>query len=150
MSAIKEQLLRLCYEHINQRIHTAQQAIAAAQASANEETKSSAGDKYETGRAMAQLEIEKNTVQLAESMKLKATLDQIMISPPGVAAAWGSLVITDRASYFIAISIGPVNVDGKPYAIISPASPIGLRLMGLKSGQFFTFNNVKYTVLEIN
>ena len=54
-----------------------QEAISGAQNSANEETKSSAGDKYETGRAMAQLEIEKNMTQLAEAKRLKQTLEQI-------------------------------------------------------------------------
>jgi sortase (surface protein transpeptidase) len=59
LNALKTRLHSLCVSYVGQRIETAQRAIAIAQASANEETKSSAGDKYETGRAMAQLEIEK-------------------------------------------------------------------------------------------
>ena len=59
MTTIKQTLYNFCVTYINQRMATAQQAIHTAQASANEETKSSAGDKYETGRAMMQLEIEK-------------------------------------------------------------------------------------------
>jgi hypothetical protein len=45
---IKQQLYALCQEFISRRIIVAQQAIAAAQSAANEETKSSSGDKYET------------------------------------------------------------------------------------------------------
>ena len=63
--------------YVHERIAATQEAIYTAQLSANEETKSSAGDKYETGRAMAQLEIEKNTAQLAEALKLKQMLKQI-------------------------------------------------------------------------
>jgi hypothetical protein len=58
-AALKTKLLTLCIKYVDDRISATQQAIQSAQASANEETKSSSGDKYETGRAMAQLEIEK-------------------------------------------------------------------------------------------
>jgi hypothetical protein len=54
---------------VHQRIASAEEAIRMAQESANQEGKSSAGDKYETGRAMAQLEIEKASGQLAEANK---------------------------------------------------------------------------------
>jgi hypothetical protein len=68
---IKIKLYQYCVEFIDKRIAGAREAIQIAQDSANEETKSSAGDKYETGRAMAQLEIEKNTTQLEEALKQK-------------------------------------------------------------------------------
>ena len=45
--------------------------MANAQESANAEEKSSAGDKYETGRAMMQIERDKAAQQLNESMKLE-------------------------------------------------------------------------------
>ena len=67
MKSIKQELYKLCQTYIQQRILTAKQAIEAAQQAANNETKSSSGDKYETGRAMMQLEIEKDSAQLSES-----------------------------------------------------------------------------------
>jgi hypothetical protein len=90
--SIKQQLYAKCLVFVEQRIATAQEAIASAQRSANEETKSSAGDKYETGRAMAQLEIEKSTLQLAESFKLKQFLEKMEVDQktdtPFVSEVW--------------------------------------------------------------
>ena len=50
-----------------------------AQEAANEEGKSSVGDKYETGRAMMQIERDKAAQQLDEALKLKNIIDQISI-----------------------------------------------------------------------
>ncbi|MDB5240215.1 MAG: hypothetical protein JWP57_840, partial [Spirosoma sp.] len=48
---LKQALHARCRHYVQQRIDTARQAMEAAQESANSESKSSAGDKYETGRA---------------------------------------------------------------------------------------------------
>src|SRR5688572_1733287 len=105
MQHIKQQLYDHCQAYLSQRIETAREAMSDAQAAANDETKSSAGDKYETGRAMAQLEIEKNSVQLAESVRLKRLLDAIKIDKQSLVVQPGSLVITQQSNFFIAISV---------------------------------------------
>ena len=80
------------------------------QKSANEETKSSAGDKYETGRAMLMLEKEKfvgqkeqlfNQLQPLKSIDPKKTL-QLKLN-------WALLYPLLNATYFIAAGIGEVN-----------------------------------------
>src|SRR5687768_5003844 len=120
---IKQELYELCREYIDKRIQAARLAISEAQQSANQEDKSSSGDKYETGRAMMQLEVEKNAVQLEESLKLKQTLDHITIENHPVSVQPGSLVITDRDVFFIAISLGKVILHNQPFLVISPNSP---------------------------
>jgi len=145
----KRELYRLCQDYINKRVETSRAAIVDAQLSANEETKSSAGDKYETGRAMAQLEIEKNAQQLAESLKIKGALDQMRIDDTPETVQSGSLVATDRGIYFIAISMGKVELNGEPYVIVAPASPLGKQLMGLRIGETTTFNKLTYRIREL-
>ena len=71
MKSVKHKLYQACLEFTDTQISTLKSAIKATQQSANEETKSTAGDKYETGRAMAQLEVEKFQSQLAEALKMK-------------------------------------------------------------------------------
>ena len=56
---IKQQLYNLCLEFVDSRYQTIQNTINEIQVSLTSETKSSAGDKHETGRAMLQLEMEK-------------------------------------------------------------------------------------------
>ena len=149
MSTIKQQLHSLCLAYIEERIHGAHQAIQFAQASANEETKSSAGDKYETGRAMAQLEIEKNSTQLAEAQKLKQLL--LHLDPFKIAdtVQAGSLIITNHGSFYISIPAGQFTVEGEIYFAISPASPIAQKLLGLNVGDKFGFNKKEFEVKQI-
>ena len=149
MSSLKTQLYSFCLHFVAQRIETAQNAIAIAQASANEETKSSAGDKYETGRAMAQLEIEKNSAQLAEAMKLKTALSQINPEQTTSVIQVGSLVLTTNGNFYLSISAGQSKIEDKIYFAISPASPIGSKLLGLKANDQFSFNNKTYQITEV-
>lgn len=150
MTSLKQQLHSRCLTYVEDRIKAAQEAIQIAQQSANEETKSSAGDKYETGRAMAQLEIEKNGVQLAEALRLKQTLEQILADPQTETARVGSLVITNQGNFYISISAGQFTIDNKVYFVISPASPIGQKLLGLHVEQGFLFNKKEFLVLQIS
>ena len=146
---IKNELYHLCQEYIEKRIQTAQQAIEEAQKAANQETKSSSGDKYETGRAMMQLEIEKNAGQLSESLKLRQALNQINPANQSVTVQPGSLVVTDRELFFIAISLGKVTLHNKTYLVISPGSPLGARLIGLKAGDKMSFREQTYLIQEL-
>ncbi len=149
MTSLKHQLHSHCLAYIHERITAAQAAIQTAQLSANEETKSSAGDKYETGRAMAQLEIEKNIVQLAEAMKLKQALEQISPDQKTTSVQIGSLVITNQGNFYIAISAGQFVIDDKTYFAISAASPIGQKLKGLGVGTSFNFNKKEYWITQV-
>lgn len=139
----------MCYQYVSQRMQVSRQAISEAKASADQETKSSAGDKYETGRAMMHLEMEKNAGQLEESAKLKHVLDTIHLDASTESVQLGNLVTTNRGVFFIAISIGEVTLKGKPYLVISAASPIGQKLIGLKAGDSMTFRNQRYTIEKI-
>ena len=60
MNGIKQELYKQCKNYVSNCIDTAQKAIDDAVESANDDTKSSAGDKYETGREMMQQEIDRN------------------------------------------------------------------------------------------
>ena len=149
MSDLKKELHTLCINYVQNRIDTAMQAINAAQQAANEETKSSAGDKYETGRAMAQQETDRNQAQLNEANKLMVALNHINVSASSKTALPGSLVITDNGKFYIAISAGTLIINGEAYFAISPASPIGLSLSGKTVGDEFSLNGKQYRVESI-
>ena len=67
---IKLELYNKCLAFTQDRLNTINKTIQELQESLTSETKSSAGDKHETGRAMLQLEREKAGQQLAEIKKL--------------------------------------------------------------------------------
>ncbi|GAA4801623.1 hypothetical protein GCM10023330_04420 [Litoribaculum gwangyangense] len=76
-SNIKQQLHEACLEFIDNRFQAVKKTINEIQESLLSETKSSAGDKHETGRAMIQIEREKAGNQLAEIEKTKQILSKI-------------------------------------------------------------------------
>ena len=130
-------------------MEAAQQGINDAQKASQDDAKSSAGDKYETGRAMMQQETDRNLKQLNEANKLKIVLNSISPNVSSELAETGSVVLTDKGNFYIAISAGLLRVGNENYIAISPASPIGIKLKGLKSGQKFSLNDSQYQIIEI-
>ncbi len=149
IQTLKIRLHAFCLAYVEQRIATAQNAIAQAQKSANEETKSSAGDKYETGRAMMQIEIEKNSAQLGEAHKLKKALLQISPDRSTLQVQPGALVITNFGNYYLSVGAGQYTLNGKVYITISPMSSLGSKMIQLKVGDRFKLNGREYLVESI-
>ena len=143
---IRTGLIALCRRVVEERLRSAEEAIRLAQESANQEGKSSAGDKYETGRAMAQLEIENASGQLADARKLKQAIDSVSVSEPSVSIRLGSLAYTNQENYFLSIPAGKLELDGTIWYAISPASPLGASLMGMKAGDTITINKKEITI----
>ena len=149
MKVIKTELYKLCVQSVEQKADRLKDAIKKAQESANSDTKSSMGDKYETGRAMAQLEIEKNTGQLIETQNQMNVLSRISPSVNSDIIGNGSLVISSSGNYYISVSAGLFQLKGNSYFVISIQSPIGLKMKGLKKDDEFTLNNKVIRILEV-
>jgi transcription elongation GreA/GreB family factor len=146
---IKTHLYQACLKLVDQRILNAKEALEDVQTGANEETKSTAGDKHDTSRAMMQIEAEQNAKQLAEAERLKHALKQININKKNSAAELGSLVITNKGNYFLSIGIGKLEIEGQIYFALSAGSPLGELLIGKTEGSSFSFNNQDFEVLKI-
>lgn len=149
MPNIKEQLYNLCIAYVQKRMQAAEDAFRAAEQASNDDTKSSAGDKYETGRAMMQQEKDRNTIQLNEANKLMVAMSLIGTKNISAVVETGSLVVTDKGRFYLAISAGTLVVDGVSYFAVSPASPIGMRMKGMKVGEVFEVNGKKYKIVEL-
>ncbi|AIZ64525.1 3-oxoacyl-ACP synthase [Hymenobacter sp. DG25B] len=137
---LKTQLHAACQAYVQQRIEACQHAMQAAQESANSETKSSAGDKYETGRAMAQNERDRNAVQLQQAKQLQGELDRIQSEKPCDTVRPGALVHTSMGRFYISISAGKVSVEGLDYFAVSAAAPVAAALSGKRAGEQALFN----------
>ncbi|MBM3402058.1 MAG: 3-oxoacyl-ACP synthase [Bacteroidetes bacterium] len=149
MITIKEELYKECFNYVQECIDTAQQAIDDAIESANEDTKSSAGDKFETGREMIQQEIDRSMKQLEEAKKQKISLQQIEHHQTYDSVQNGSLVSTNFGKFYISISKGQIRVQGANYFAISCMSPIGMKLMRQKIGHEFDFNGKLFRIEDI-
>jgi transcription elongation GreA/GreB family factor len=150
MSNLKQQLYVLCREYIRSHEAEIRKAISEAQEAANDETKSSAGDKFETGREVMQQEIDLNLTRLNELNKLKLALEKIPFDLTSDTVQPGSIVKTNNGNYYLAIGAGQLKVDGNTYYSISPAAPIGEKLSGQKAGSEFTFNGRQYVIESVS
>ncbi|PJJ47908.1 3-oxoacyl-ACP synthase [Hymenobacter chitinivorans] len=145
----KQALYALCEQYVQDRLNTVLAAVQAAQESANSETKSSAGDKYETGRAMAQNERDRNLVQLQQARQLQAELQRIDPAKPCDTVRPGALVQTSMGWFFISISAGKLPVAGTDYFAVSAAAPVAAALSGKRVGEEAGFNGKPVRVLSI-
>ena len=146
---IKTQLHQKCCQIVKNQTKAIQDALTEVQDAANNETKSSAGDKHETGRAMAQLETEKLTKQLFEALKLEEILKQINPKSKHLLIGQGSLILTSNGNFYISVSLGKIEIDNVTYFIISSASPIGQLLLTKKEQDSFSFNDNTYDILSV-
>lgn len=146
----KIKLHQHCLDIIEQQLSGINNALKDAQDGANNETKSSAGDKHETGRAMAQLETEKLTTQLVEANKLKTLLQKAGNTQQLNTVSVDSLIRTNKGLFYLTIGLGKVVIETKTVFVISSASPIGKLLLNKKEKDSFSFNNIKYVIEKIS
>ena len=147
---LKEYLLGYCKDFVEGRLKMLKDRMSSIRESLLNETKSTAGDKHETGRAMLQLEREKIGKQIAENLKLNETLSRVNIDSRKPNIVLGSVIYTKEANYFIAISAGKITFEDDTYFAIAPSSPIGRLMLGKKEGEEIEFNARKIRIEKVN
>ena len=85
MNINKKEIQVLCIQMLERQLSRLEDVMRHAQLEANKETKSSAGDKYETGRSMMQLEKEKYAIQHSRVSQQLGTLKKIDLSDNQIA-----------------------------------------------------------------
>lgn len=135
---------------VDARILELKTILQEAQDAANNETKSSAGDKHETSRAMAQLETEKLTTQLSDALNLKETLSKINTKETTNQIILGSLVFTNNRNFYVSVSLGKLEIEQEQFFAISPQSPIGKLLLTKKEKDSFSLNGINYVIERIS
>lgn len=146
---LKTELLQHCQKQVDTRYSKIKQTIAGIEESLLEESKSSSGDKHETGRAMLQIDRENAGKQLQEIEKVVQLIKKIDVKATSDYARLGSLVYTDKFTYFISLSIGTVPVGKKDYLCVALNSPVGLLLSGKKKGEEFNLNGTIYKITSV-
>ena len=134
---------------LKERINTAREAMNQAQEAANSEEKSSAGDKYETGRAMGQLQKEMHARHLAESLKELAALQVIPVDAINVHGAAGAILRTEGITFFISAGLGKQEVGGTTILFLSPLAPLARQLQNKRVGDSIPFGGGSLTIVEI-
>ncbi|MBL7934802.1 MAG: hypothetical protein JNM51_03225 [Bacteroidia bacterium] len=146
----KEQLIQACSNYLKDKINSINIIINEVTESSNLESKSSAGDKHETSKAMMQLEIEKLGTQLKEAELQLAEFEKINFNKMFQTIEQGSLVETNKGYFLIASSIGKITVNDKTVFVISSKSPLAIAFAGRKQKDILSFNGVEYMIISLN
>lgn len=145
---IKQQLWQICNKHVEDRINDYKNEINLIKESLeSNDTGNNEDDDSGNGKLMNDLE--KNIGYLNEARKTHEYLKLVKTNLLSTNAALGSLVITDTLQFFIAISLGKIEIDNNTYYSISLQSPIGQLLKQKTEGEQFEFNGTKYTIKQI-
>ncbi len=134
-------------ELIDKRISTNTKILEDLSSSMAGETKSSAGDKFETSRAMMQADQERYKAIVITAKGLRQQLSVLSLETSDLIRE-GSLVLTSQGKYFIAVGLGKVELSEIIY-VISNASPIGRLLMGKSAGESIVFNGRTIEIQEL-
>jgi hypothetical protein len=141
------------YDHylqvITDKIAMLQQVLADLKESGSNETKSTAGDKHETALAMLQIEQANKRAQLQELITQKSMLEKIDPTLTAPMIVNGSLIKTNKGYLFMSTALGKAVVENINVIALSPQSPLGNKLMGLKVNEVVAINNIEYRVEAI-
>lgn len=143
---LKQKIYNHYLHLIAEKVNMLQQVLADLKESGTNETKSTAGDKHETALAMLQIEQANTLAQLQEVLAQKAVLEKINPMLSASIVVNGSLIKTNRGYLFMSIALGKTVIDDNAVIALSPQSPLGQKLMGLKAGDAAIINKVEYNI----
>ena len=130
---------------LEKTLDEARREYVLAKESRDSDTKSSAGDKFETGREMMQREMDKLSALVDNTLNSIAKLDRLTDLSAAAVISEGSLVVTDQETYYISIGYGKLD---SVYAI-SIESPLGVELKGKRVGECIEMRGRKITIKSI-
>ncbi|WP_178988463.1 hypothetical protein [Winogradskyella schleiferi] len=145
---IKTQLLELCQRYADKRVLGYKNEIDLIKESIENNDKVS-NEEDDSGNSKLLDDLEKNMTYLNDAHKMREQLKLVRPNLVSETVVLGSLVKTDSITFFIALSIGKVELEGSEYYIISLASPLGQLLKHRKKGDEFQFNDKRYLIKEV-
>ena len=147
--AWKHQLKNACIQLLNERIANIEQAMLDARESANSEEKSSAGDKYETSRAMGHLAQEMQSKQLEDARQELDFINRLHVDSLCSSVANGAVVICHDFVFFISLGLGQTELRNIRITFLSPKAPLANFLHQKRKGDSFMFNARKIEILDV-
>ena len=129
----------------------ARSAMEELSSSLGKETKSTAGDKHETGRAMVQREMEQAGGRLARCEAMQAVASRLDLDRARTSVGPGAIVVSGDARLLIGVGLGPFEVPGLGrFQAISADAPIAMALSGGKAGERREFRGRPWVIESVD
>ncbi|MEQ9186168.1 MAG: hypothetical protein RLP15_00420 [Cryomorphaceae bacterium] len=136
-------------KHLLSRLESMHESLLELQTANASNSKSTAGDKHDTERAMNHMEMATLSQQVDAEKRQLHELEALERSNAEKTIAKGSIVRTQRHNLFIGLAFGSVDIDGWTVTGISIQSPLGNALLGLSKGEQCSVNGMLHTVEEV-
>ena len=143
----KTEILALMKTKVEEKILYLENLIADTRSS-NNDTKSSMGDKYETGREMLQQEINRLQNQANVFIQQRDFLKKISTHENSKVET-GTLVETDKGWFYLSVSLGEFQFEGKKIFAISPETPLAIAMLNKKVGDNIVVNQMQQKIKSI-
>lgn len=145
---MKQQLIEAVKIELDSKNQLASELVKQLQESLFSESKSSAGDKHETARAMVQIELEQAIKQLKEVELLINNFEKIKtISRSSIGLS--SLIETNLGWFYISIPLGKIQVNQQEVFCLGHTAPISNLLLQQKVGDTFNFGAKSFQILAV-
>jgi hypothetical protein len=138
-----------CLEIIELKLNDLQTEILGLNQSVQNETKSSAGDKHETGRAMIQQELDFANQRLKELQITESDFNKINPTIENKLINVGSLIETNIGLIYFTIALGKIKLNNLEVNVLSIQSPIGKLLKGKNVGDKIILNGKEIIIHSI-
>ncbi len=149
MPNFKQKILSHYQLLLQDKIDIYQDLILSLTEDAQNDAKSSAGDKHETTLSKLHIEQEKIANKLKEALEQQVILSKLDITQVSNNVVLGSLVITNHLTVFVCTALPKTTYDNQTIFAISPQSPLGIQMMHKTIQAEFLVNQVNYKILEI-
>ncbi|PZX56722.1 hypothetical protein [Algoriphagus chordae] len=150
MNTFKEKIYQTAIAQVKEKINLLKAERKAINDGILEDTKSSAGDKFETGRETMSRDLMTVENQLKQA---NFEFDELCrfqaIKEPSATVQEGSLVQVGTDSYLISISLGQLIVDGQKLFMLSKNSPLGEILVGHKKSDQIEFRGRSILITDL-
>lgn len=146
---MKIHIIKQYHQLLQDKIDVYQDLINSLTEDAQNDAKSSAGDKHETTLSKLHIEQEKIAVKIKEALEQQSILLKLDIDQISDKVILGSLVKTNHLTVLVATALPKINFENQNIFAISPQSPLGIQIMGKQVNDEFLVNNVNYQILEI-
>ena len=146
---LKKVLVEQCDVILSVKIARLKKNLDDLQEDLNNESKSSAGDKYETGREMINLEWNKLSAQMNELLKLREILLRIDPERKNDLVTTGSIVITNKNNYFLSVPLGQLKMENDVFFAVGVNAPIVKPMLGKAAGDKVIFNDQHFEIEHI-
>ena len=146
----KKELYMLIKKQLEENVDHLISQIKSLKISRDKDTKSSMGDKYETGRAMIQIEMDKMDKRLFDAQQMLYVFKNLNIDQKEGHIKSGSLIDTNYGMFFMSIGLGKINkIEKENVFALSPSSPLGRKFLTKKKGQTFCFQQRNYKIIDV-